>query len=226
MVSLAVINQIKRERAFWVAVSFYLLLAFWRGKNSRGRNERAHNQPTRKPKDGGQPHPPTDAATARRRRRGRSQAAERKQENRGTAAPIAGRDDPAPTTHTKPANPTRGADNRKRPQRGGTRRAGNPPRQQSQGRATQPTQQGQRGRGAEPPSPKPATPTGRRGPRDETTPQEATRKHPGRGRGSGFLFLFLILILGNCSYSLFWGFSFVFGFVPGFFWILICLFPV
>ena len=103
-----------------------------------------------------------------------------------------------------------------RPQRGREGARKKAKTRSSPGRATRPTEQGQRGKGTGPASPKAATSTGRRRPRDETPPHVAFRTQQPKGearrskvkQGEARYFAlsraregsFLILILGNISY--------------------------
>ena len=172
---------------------------------------------------------PWDAATGRRRRAGGGRAliSEQQKKRGDSAPPTAARDDPAPKREqqprqaqshrgsSSPGKHTRGGQPQ-RPQRGREGARKKAKTRSSPGRATRPTEQGQRGKGTGPASPKAATSTGRRRPRDETPPHVAFRTQQPKGearrskvkQGEARYFAlsraregsFLFLILGNISY--------------------------
>ena len=198
-------------------------------RRSRGHQRGSSSQGKHGATEGAAGNPQGRGHRAQAARRGRTSPNFRAAEKKGDSAPpTAARDDPAPQREQQPgqarslrgssraAASTRGADNRNARSEGGKGRARKPKQEQSPGRATRPTEQGQRGKGTGPASPKAATSTGRRRPRDEAPPHVAFRTQQPKGearrskvkQGEARYFAlsraregsFLILILGNISY--------------------------
>ena len=157
-------------------------------RKSRGHQRGSSSQGKHGATEGAAGNPQGRGHRAQAARRGRTSPNFRAAGKKGDSAPpTAARDDPAPKREQQPgqarshrgssraAASTRGADNRKRPQRGRKGARKKAKARSSPGRATRPTEQGQRGRGPGPASPKAATSTGRRRPRDEAPPHVALR---------------------------------------------------
>lgn len=117
--------------------------------------------------------PPTERPQPAGAARGRRCYPRGTQPKRGTGrADRRARRPRAKSQHPGSGQHTRGGQPQ-RPQRGGTRHATNPPRQQTPERATQPSEQGQAGEEPTPERPSPPPPQARRGPPTQPARQAA-----------------------------------------------------
>lgn len=144
----------------------------WLQPGRAGREER-QGQDQQRPKGSRGQDPRKRGHSPQGRRRGRRDRPERQQAPGGTAPPRP----PGATTERSEA------DDRKRPQRRGTRRAAKADQTGKEGAGNATEEQGQRGRGAGPPRPKPATRRGRRRPTDEAPQPICSMQPQGEERG-------------------------------------------